>query len=110
MQLNQVSTEYSVTGQIAADDVAAIAEAGFGAIICFRPDGEGGPDQPNFASVAKAAEAAGLQSRHIPAIPGQIGPAHVAETKRALGELPGPVLAYCASGARATALYQAAKR
>ena len=45
MQLNKVTDALSVSPQITAEDVAAIRDAGFRAIICNRPDGEGA-DQP----------------------------------------------------------------
>jgi len=110
MKITPVSDTFSVTGQIGPDDVAALAEAGFRSVICFRPDGEGGPAQPAFASVEAAAKTAGLPSRYIPTVPGRVGPSHVADTSSALKDLPKPILAYCASGARAQALYQAASR
>ena len=45
MEYRQITDEYAVSGQIAADDIAAIKAAGFRSIICNRPDDEQ-PGQP----------------------------------------------------------------
>ena len=47
MEINRVDNDISVSPQIAASDLATIAEAGFRTVICNRPDGEGN-DQPLF--------------------------------------------------------------
>ncbi len=109
MSVQALSADFAVAGQITPDDVPAIARAGFKSIICNRPDGEAGPDQPSFASIAQAAEAAGLKAQYLPAIAGQITSAHGAAMARLLAELPAPVLAYCRSGARSTSLWQLAR-
>lgn len=108
MSITPVTDRFAVSPQIAAADLAAIAQAGFRAIICNRPDNEG-PDQPSFAQIEAAARAAGLTARHIPVVPGQITEAHGQAMRAALTELPGPVLAYCRSGARSTSLWQLAQ-
>jgi len=38
MDIRQLSPQYAVSPQIDASDVPAIAEAGFGTIICNRPN------------------------------------------------------------------------
>ncbi len=105
-----LSQTASVSGQITPQMVGQLAQAGFASILCFRPDNEGGAAQPTFAAVEAAAKEAGVAARYIPAVPGQFGPSEVALTQAALAELPAPVLGYCASGARATALIEAAAR
>lgn len=104
MEYRQISDKYSVAGQILPEDVAAIKAAGFNALICNRPDGEQ-PGQPSAASIEAAAKAAGLEFRYIPVISGQITGENVADQAAAIGELEGPVFAYCRSGARSTNLY-----
>ncbi len=106
MNPRPINDDISVSEQIAAEDVARIAAAGYRSIICNRPDNEG-PDQPSFAQIAAAAKTAGLPSRYIPMAPGQTDPAvAAAQFGEALAELPKPVLAYCRSGARSTMLWQ----
>ncbi|MDX8450124.1 TIGR01244 family sulfur transferase [Mesorhizobium captivum] len=104
MEYRQISEDYSVSGQIQPEDIAAIKDAGFKSVICNRPDNEQ-PGQPSADSVKAAAEAAGLAFRYIPVISGQITMDNVEDQAEALDELEGPVFAYCRSGARCTNLY-----
>ncbi|MDX8499734.1 TIGR01244 family sulfur transferase [Mesorhizobium sp. VK4C] len=104
MEYRQISDDYSVSGQIQPEDIAAIKDAGFRSVICNRPDNEQ-PGQPSADSVKAAAEAAGLAFRYIPVISGQITMDNVEDQAEALDELEGPVFAYCRSGARCTNLY-----
>lgn len=103
MEIRQVADGFSVSPQISASDVAAIKHAGFRSIICNRPDSEDGAVP--HGEVEAAANGAGLNFRYLPAISGQLTQANVDEMAAALGELEGPVLAYCRSGARSTNLY-----
>ncbi|MEP9397408.1 TIGR01244 family sulfur transferase [Mesorhizobium sp. KR2-14] len=110
MEYRQISDDYSVSGQITADDVATIKAAGFKGVICNRPDGEQ-PGQPSADEIREAVEAAGLGFRHVPMISGQPVTMEDAEAMaKALNELDGPVLAYCRSGARSTNLFLAAQQ
>ncbi|MBZ9679783.1 MULTISPECIES: TIGR01244 family sulfur transferase [unclassified Mesorhizobium] len=104
MEYRQISEDYSVSGQIQPEDVAAIKEAGFKSVICNRPDDEQ-PGQPSADTLKAAVEAAGLAFRYIPVISGQITRENVDAQAEALDELDGPVFAYCRSGARCTNLY-----
>ena len=104
MEYRQISDDYSVSGQIQPQDIAAIKDAGFRSVICNRPDNEQ-PGQPSAESIKAAAEAAGLAFRYIPVISGQITMDNVEDQAEALNELDGPVFAYCRSGARCTNLY-----
>lgn len=104
MQITEISTEYSVSGQIAVADVAAIADRGYRAIMCNRPDGES-PDQTPVEEVRAEAARFGLGFAFVPVVSGAIQPGHVAEFRTALDGLTGPVLAYCRSGARCRNLW-----
>jgi len=105
MDIRRLDQAYSVSGQIAFRDVPAIAAQGFRAIVCNRPDGEA-QDQPGAATMAAEAKKAGLLFRHVPVKSGAITEDDVTLMQAALDELPGPVLAYCRSGARCTALWE----
>ena len=109
MDIRRISEDYAVTGQITSADVPALAAAGFRTLICNRPDGEQ-PDQPRAREIEAAARAAGLEFRFIPVVSGQLTHDDVAEMARALHEAPGPVLAYCRSGARSTQLHALASQ
>ena len=109
MEIRQVTDDYAVSGQIAVDDIRAIKEAGYRSIICNRPDDEQ-PGHPTAADIAVAAEAADLIFRHVPFVSGQMTDEDVQKMAEALDEIPGPVFAYCRSGARSTNIYLAAKQ
>ena len=109
MDIRQVTDDYAVSGQINPEDVAAIKEAGFRSIICNRPDDEQ-PSQPSASEIAIAAAAAELIFRHIPFTSGQMTPEDVQKMTEALDEIPGPVFAYCRSGARSANIFMAAEQ
>lgn len=109
MDIRQVTEDYAVAGQLTADDVPAIAAAGFRTLICNRPDDEQ-PGQPPASEIEAAAKANGLEYRFIPVVSGQLTQQDVSEMAKALDEVPGPILAYCRSGARSTNLYMLAKQ
>lgn len=104
MQIRQLTEDYSVSPQIAVEDVAAIKAAGFRSVISNRPDGED-PGQPGHAEIEKAVLAAGLDFRWVPVVSGQMTAENVVDQAAALEDLPGPVLAFCRSGTRSTNLF-----
>lgn len=97
-----------VAAQISPADLDAIAAAGFRALICNRPDGEV-EGQPDMDDVAAAAQARGLPLVRIPVLGSAIGEADIAAYRRALDELPRPILAYCRSGNRSSVLWALAR-
>ena len=62
MDIRKITDELSVTPQIHAAEVPAIAAAGFRAVICNRPDGESS-DQPCGSDIEAAVKANGLACR-----------------------------------------------
>ncbi len=104
MNILEITPDYSVSGQIGVEDVAEIATQGYRAIMCNRPDGES-PGQTPASEIGAAAEAAGLAFVFVPVISGQITQTNVDDFAAALRDLPGPVLAYCRSGARCQNLH-----
>lgn len=104
MELRKLEEGVAVSPQIPTAAVAELARAGFGAIICNRPDGEE-PGQPAFAEIAAAAEAAGMQAHHIPIASGALDLAAAEAFGRVLDETDGPVFAYCRSGTRSAMLW-----
>jgi uncharacterized protein (TIGR01244 family) len=93
-----VTDDLSVSPQISVAEVDAAAAAGFKTLINNRPDGED-PSQPSGAEIEAAARAAGLAYFHIPVRGGPTAE-QVEATQKVLAEAPGPVLAFCRSGAR----------
>lgn len=107
MDVRPLTQTYSVAPQIGLGDLRALAEAGFRSVMCNRPDGED-PGQPDFAEIAAAAKAAGLESCWIPVVGGPTQEALQA-FRTALDEMPGPMLAYCRSGTRSTMMWTLAQ-
>lgn len=105
MDIREVNSEYSVTGQIAPEDLDKIKAMGFASIVCHRPDHES-PDQPDFAAVAARARELALEIVHIPVGPMGVTPDAVRAMVDALDTMGRPMLGYCRSGARSTAIYQ----
>lgn len=105
MDIREVDSEYSVSGQITPEDLDQIKALGFKSIVCHRPDQET-PDQPDFADVAARAREIGLEITHIPVGPMGVTPDAVRAMVDALDSMERPMLGYCRSGARSTAIYQ----
>ena len=104
MQAHSLTDQLSVAAQLSVDDIATIATRGFRSIVNNRPDDEA-PGQPANAELEAAAAQAGLGWRHIPVVSGQVTEAQVRSFADALNELPSPVLAFCRSGTRCSALW-----
>ena len=104
MDLKKITEKTAVSPQITTQDIAAIKEAGFRAIICNRPDGEGA-DQPSFEEIEAAAKKAGLQAAYVPVTSGKVRDEDVESFGAALKDLPRPVLAYCRTGTRSATLW-----
>ena len=104
MQIKPLTDEIAVSEQIAPEDIPAIKAAGYRAILCNRPDGEG-PGQPDFDAVAEAARAEGIEVQYQPVISGMMSGQDVEDFAAALDALPAPVLAYCRSGTRCATLW-----
>jgi uncharacterized protein (TIGR01244 family) len=105
MNIKEISPDYSVAPQVAPEDMAEIAAAGFRSIMCNRPDFEA-PDQPEAAAVRAEAERQGLSFAFLPVVSGMMGAEDLEKFRAAMDELPKPVLAYCRSGTRCTNLWQ----
>ena len=91
-----------VAGQIQVADLAEARRHGVTMVVNNRPDNED-EGQPSSDDLQAAAEAAGLDYRHIPIARG-MGPAQIEEMHSAMSELgeEGKMLAFCRSGMRPT--------
>ncbi|MBU2342461.1 MAG: TIGR01244 family phosphatase [Alphaproteobacteria bacterium] len=108
MELNRISDRLTVSPQIAPEDIAALARDGFTGIINNRPEQET-PEQPLSNELAAEASRHGLDYWHIPVVPGAMTDADVRAFAAALADAKGPVLAFCRTGKRASALWEAAQ-
>lgn len=103
--IREIDGEYSVTGQLAVDDLDQIKALGFKSIVCHRPDEEE-PGQTPFAAIAARAAELGIEVAHVPVGKMGVDEQAVAGMVDALDDLPRPMLGYCRSGSRSTAIYQ----
>lgn len=98
MDVRELTPTFSVSPQIALEDLAELAAAGYTTVICNRPDAEIGPDL-QIAAMRAAAEAAGLRFVENPVTKGDMSQDNVARQGEVVAE-GGRTLAYCASGTR----------
>ena len=104
MDIRELSGKYSVSGQIAPDDMDDLRRAGFVAVISNRPDGEVTPDIASD-TMAEAAKRAGLDFLYNPVTNGALNERNVADQVAFLGQATGPILAYCRSGMRSSVVW-----
>jgi sulfide:quinone oxidoreductase len=112
VDIKTLTAELSVSPQLLAVDLRAVAQSGFRSVICNRPDGEAS-DQPVFAELERAAADQQLPIRYLPAESGKVSDEQGAAFAALMAELPKPVLAFCRTGMRSTtmwALSQAGQR
>ena len=104
MDIKTLTSNLSISPQVLVSEIQTIAQAGFKAIICNRPDGEE-PDQPSFNEIEQAANQYGLEAKYLPAESGKVRDEEGQAFGQLLNTLPGPVLAYCRTGMRSTTLW-----
>jgi len=99
-----ITPRYFVSPQISAEDLQSLAEAGFKAVICNRPDAEVPPSHQANA-IRIAAESAGLRFEELPLTHQTMTAENVARQRELAEICDGPVLAYCASGTRCSVVW-----
>ena len=102
--IRQINESISVAPQIAVEQVAEIAAAGFKTIVNNRPDDEDA-GQPSGDAIRAAAEAAGLKYVSIPVTHAGFSHPQLDAMTQALTDSDGPVLANCRSGTRSCNLW-----
>jgi uncharacterized protein (TIGR01244 family) len=102
MEILQLNASLKVAGQIDERDVDTLAAAGFNAVICNRPDSEGGTPSPRIRA---ACERHGMKFFMQPVGYAGLGLADGDTFGAILRQCEQPVLAYCRSGRRTTALW-----
>jgi len=103
MKIARVSDTFAVSAQPEPGDMRGLADAGFGTVICNRPDGEE-PNQPAVASMKEASEAAGMTFHHIPVSGGKFPPDAIKAFAQVREEASAKVLAFCRTGTRSITL------
>jgi len=108
--LRRISDYVYVTGQLEADDLPGLAEAGFTVLVNHRPDDEDA-SQPMAAEIAARAQQEGISSFHAP-VRGFPDETAVVLTREAL-DAAGPggkVAMFCRSGMRSACAWALAER
>jgi uncharacterized protein (TIGR01244 family) len=108
MNIVKLTDNVAVAAQITADDVAAIAAAGYKVLINNRPDGEDA-SQPSAAAIGAAARAAGLEYHHMPVTAANFPGVDFDAMSDLLDDPTRPVLAFCRSGTRCANLWVAGR-
>lgn len=108
MEFKRLTDTLSVSPQITVADMPAIRAAGYRAIICNRPDGEGA-DQPTFGEIEAAALEYGIAAHYLPIESGAIRDDHYVAFADLTQKLGKPVLAYCRTGMRSATLWGLSK-
>ncbi len=104
MDIRTLDDQLTVSAQLLPTDMAQLAARGVKHIVCNRPDGEGA-DQPAYAELQLAAEAAGMQAHYLPVVAGKVSDAEARVFGHLLEAIEGQVHAYCRTGMRSTTLW-----
>jgi uncharacterized protein (TIGR01244 family) len=104
MQVAKLTPDFMVCPQLEVPDIEKAAAQGIKTIVNNRPDNEG-PGQPASADLAAAAAEHGLKYVHMPVTGPGLTDEKGHEFACVCRESTGPVLAFCASGTRAIALW-----
>ncbi|MBP6294924.1 MAG: TIGR01244 family phosphatase [Hydromonas sp.] len=98
----------STAPQASPEDMVLVAKQGFASVMNNRPDFEHDADQPTAQSVADAAHAAGMDFYDLPFSASRVTPELLVQFAQVVGQAKKPILLYCRSGARSTAIYRMA--
>ena len=98
----------STAPQASPEDMGLVAKKGFASVMNNRPDFEHDDAQPTAQSVAEAARAAGMAFYDLPFSASRVTPELLVQFAQVVGQAKKPILLYCRSGARSTAIYRMA--
>jgi len=104
MKSGKIEDGFFVAPQIMPEHFTELANQGVKTIVNNRPDGERGV-YPGNAEMAELAAKHGMEYRFIPVNPMALTMEPVNAFAAAMEELPGPVVAYCASGRRSAMMW-----
>lgn len=101
--MRELPGDVFVSGQLLSAQIQALAEQGVMAFINNRPDLEA-PLQPTAQDLGAVAQGLAIDYYHIP-MAGGITPGLIAASVTAYETLPRPIVAFCGSGMRSSALW-----
>lgn len=98
----------STAPQASPEDMVLVAKQGFASVMNNRPDFEHDANQPTAQFVADAAHAVGMEFYDLPFSASRVTPELLVQFAQVVGQAKKPILLYCRSGARSTAIYRMA--
>ena len=101
--MKELPGDVFVTGQLLPAQMQALAEQGVMSFVNNRPDMEV-PLQPRSEELEAVAQELKVDYHHIP-MAGGISPGLLEASVTAYKNMPRPIVAFCASGMRSTALW-----
>jgi sulfide:quinone oxidoreductase len=104
VDIRRIDEDIAVAPQMSTDDVLEAANLGFRTLVANRPDKEE-PGQPAMADIEAAAREHGLEWIYLPVESGNIRDDDVDQFAPVLSGASKPILAFCRSGTRCTALW-----
>jgi uncharacterized protein (TIGR01244 family) len=107
-KITSLTDGFSVASQIAPDDIAEIAGAGFRTLINNRPDGEE-PGQLSSATARGTAEGLGIAYHYLPFTAASLTTADIDTFEALMAGAQGPVIAHCRSGTRCYLIWAASQ-
>ena len=99
-----LSDDIAVSGQITSESVSSIKQMGFKSIICNRPDYESDANQPTKTSIEVEAKKLGVCFEFLPVPSSSHTESQATKMALHLNKLPKPILVYCRTGGRSSAL------
>ncbi len=110
LEINRIHENFCATGQLNQETLKEAADLGFKTIFNYRPDGEGGVDQPTSAELKATADQLGLSYFHIPVVPGNLQPEQVQVFIDLYANAAKPALGFCRGGSRAAKIFELANQ
>ena len=104
MDMKKLSPRVFVSEQITTTDIGVASAQGIKTIINNRPDNEA-QGQPKTADLAAAAAELGIQFIDLPVVAGKVTNEHIEQFESIYAEVQAPVLMFCRTGGRSTALW-----
>ena len=99
-----LTDDIAVSGQIDSKSVSSIKQMGFKSIICNRPDYESDTNQPTKTSIEVEARKLGVFFEFLPVASSNHTESEASKMASHLTQLPKPILVYCRTGGRSSAL------
>ncbi len=106
VSMQQLDENTYAAPQLFVEDLVRLQSLGIKTIVCHRPDGEGGIEQPDHQLIEAQAEALGMVLIYQPI--SEISMPEIEQFYDHQQQAEAPMVLYCKSGMRSTMLWAAA--